>query len=137
MARGLNKVQLIGNLGRDPETRYTPSGAAVTKLLIATADSWNDKQTGQRIEETEWHNVVLWNRLAEVAEKYLRKGRQVYIEGKKKTRKWQDKDGNDRYTVEIIANDMQLLGGKGDDTPDNGPTHQSQDGTNPDGDAPF
>jgi single-strand DNA-binding protein len=137
MARGLNKVQLIGNLGKDPETRYTPSGAAVTKLLIATTDSWKDKQTGERIEETEWHNVVLWNRLAEIAEKYLRKGRQVYIEGKKKTRKWQDKDGNDRYTVEIIGNDMQLLGGRGDDTPDNGPTYQSEQPETKGDDVPF
>lgn len=119
-------MQIIGHLGRDPDLRYTPSGAAVCKLLIATTDSHKDKN-GERVEETEWHNVILCNRQAEIAAEYLRKGRQVYIEGKKRTRKWQDKEGHDRYTVEIIAKDMQILGGKGKDTPDNGPTYTSQD----------
>ncbi len=113
MARGVNKVILIGNLGADPETRYTANGTAVTNIRIATSDSWRDKQSGEQQERTEWHQVVLWGRLGEIAAEYLRKGRQVYIEGRIQTRKWQGQDGQDRYTTEIVARDMQLLGGRG------------------------
>jgi single-strand DNA-binding protein len=114
MARGVNKVIIVGNLGRDPETRYMPSGSAVTNLRIATTEQWKDKQSGEQQERTEWHSVAMFGRLAEIAAEYLRKGSQVYIEGKLRTRKWQDKnDGKDRYTTEIIADDMQMLGGKG------------------------
>ena len=113
MARGINKVILVGNLGQDPETRYMPSGAAVTNFTVATNESWKDKQTGEQKERTEWHRVAMFNRLAEIAAEYLRKGSQVYIEGKLRTRKWQDKDGQDRYTTEIIADEMQMLGGRG------------------------
>ena len=112
MARGVNKVILVGTLGQDPDTRYTPSNAAVANLSIATNESWKDKQTGEQKEKTEWHRVVMFNRLAEIATEYLRKGSQVYIEGKIQTRKWEDKDGNDRYTTEIVANEMQMLGGR-------------------------
>ncbi len=108
----VNKVILIGNLGRDPEVRYTPSGAAVCNLRLATTRNWKSRDTGERQEETEWHSVVLYDRQAEVAGEYLKKGRPVYIEGRLKTRKWQDKDGNDRYTTEIVAETMQLLGGR-------------------------
>ena len=114
MARGINKVILIGNLGADPETRYMPSGKAVTNIRVATSDSWKDKTTGEQQERTEWHNVAMFDRLAEIAAEYLRKGSQVYIEGRIRTRKWQDKtDGKDRYTTEIIANEMQMLGSRG------------------------
>ncbi len=113
MARGINKVILIGNLGADPETRYMPSGGAVTNLSIATSDQWKDKQTGEQKERTEWHKVAMFGRLAEIAAEYLRKGSQVYVEGRLQTRKWQDRDGNDRYTTEIIANEMQMMGGRG------------------------
>jgi single-strand DNA-binding protein len=113
MARGVNKVIIVGNLGRDPETRYMPSGSAVTNLRIATTESWKDKQSGEQQERTEWHSVAMFGRLAEIAAEYLRKGSQVYIEGKLRTRKWQDKtDGKDRYTTEIIADEMQMLGSK-------------------------
>jgi len=114
----VNKVILIGNLGRDPETRYTADGAAVTNITIATSDRWKDKATGEKKESTEWHRVVLWRRLGEVAGQYLKKGAQVYIEGSLKTRKWQDKDGQDRYTTEIVGTSMQMLGGKGERTMD-------------------
>lgn len=114
MARGINKVILVGNLGADPETRYMPSGGAVTNIRIATTDSWRDKESGEQQERTEWHSVALFGRLGEIAGEYLRKGRQVYIEGRLRTRKWQDRDGNDRYTTEIIANEMQMLGGRAD-----------------------
>ena len=113
MARGVNKVILVGNLGKDPETRYMPSGAAVTNLRIATTESWKDKQSGDQQERTEWHSVAMFGRLAEIAAEYLRKGSQVYIEGKLRTRKWQDKEGKDRYTTEIVADEMQMLGSKG------------------------
>ncbi len=113
MARGVNKVILIGNLGRDPEVRYMPSGQAVANVTIATSETWRDKQTGDQQERTEWHNVVFFGRLAEIAGEYLRKGSQVYVEGSLRTRKWQDKEGRDRYTTEIIANEMQMLGGRG------------------------
>ena len=116
MARGVNKVILVGNLGKDPEVKYTASGAAVTNVTIATSESWNDKQTGEKQEKTEWHRVVFFRRLAEVAGEYLRKGSQVYIEGKLQTRKWQDQSGQDRYTTEIVANEMQMLGSRGGDS---------------------
>ncbi|MCX8048475.1 MAG: single-stranded DNA-binding protein [Methylohalobius sp.] len=111
--RGINKVILIGNLGADPEIRYTPSGEAVAALRIATSDVWKDKN-GEQQERTEWHRVVLFGRLAEIAGEYLKKGRQVYIEGSLRTRKWQDRDGQERYTTEIVGREMQLLGGRGD-----------------------
>ncbi|UCC57485.1 MAG: single-stranded DNA-binding protein [Gammaproteobacteria bacterium] len=113
MARGINKVILVGNLGSDPEVRYTASGDAVATISVATAESWKDKQTGEKQERTEWHRVVMFRRLGEIAGEYLKKGSQVYIEGKLQTRKWQDKNGNDRYTTEIVANDMQMLGSRG------------------------
>lgn len=112
MARGINKVILVGNCGQDPETRYMPSGGAVTNISIATSESWKDKQTGQPQERTEWHRVVFFNRLAEIAGEYLRKGSQVYVEGSLRTRKWQDQGGQDRYTTEIVASEMQMLGGR-------------------------
>ncbi len=117
MARGINKVILVGNLGADPETRYTASGSAITRITVATSESWRDKQTGENQERTEWHRVVFFNRLAEIAGEYLRKGRQVYIEGSLRTNKWQDQSGQDRYTTEVIASEMQMLGGRGDDAP--------------------
>jgi single-strand DNA-binding protein len=110
--RGVNKVILIGNLGRDPEIRYTRDGTAVANLNLATSDSWNDAQ-GQRQERTEWHRVVAWGKLAEIAKEYLGKGRQVFIEGRLQTRSWEDKDGNKRYTTEIKADQMVMLGGRG------------------------
>src|SRR3954467_987503 len=113
MARGINKVILVGNLGKDPDTRYMPSGKAVTNFSIATSESWTDKQSGDKQERTEWHNIVLFDKLGEIAAEYLRKGSQVYIEGSLRTRKWQDKEGKDRYTTEIVARDMQMLGGRG------------------------
>jgi len=109
MARGINKVILIGNLGQDPEVRYMPNGNAVANITVATSDSWKDKQTGERQERTEWHRVVLFRRLAEIAGEYLKKGSKVYIEGRLQTRKWQDQTGQDRYTTEIVANDLQML----------------------------
>ena len=112
MARGINKVILVGNLGKDPETRALPSGEAVTNITVATSESWKDKATGEQKEKTEWHNVVFFKRLAEIAGQYLKKGSQVYIEGSLRTRKWQDKEGKDRYTTEIVAQEMQMLGGK-------------------------
>jgi len=113
MARGINKVILVGNLGRDPEVRYMPNGNAVANITVATSESWKDKQSGETQEKTEWHRVVLFRRLGEIAGEYLKKGSQVYIEGKLQTRKWQDNNGQDRYTTEIVANEMQMLGGRG------------------------
>ena len=113
MARGVNTVIIVGNLGKDPETRYMPSGSAVTNLSVATTEAWKDKQSGDLQERTEWHKVAMFGRLAEIAAEYLRKGSQVYIEGKLRTRKWQDKEGKDRYTTEIVADEMQMLGSKG------------------------
>jgi single-strand DNA-binding protein len=113
MARGINKVILIGHLGADPESRAMPSGMTVANLRLATSEGWKDKQTGEQQERTEWHNVALFGRLGEIAAEYLRKGSQVYIEGRLRTRKWQDKDGRDRYTTEIIGEEMQMLGGRG------------------------
>jgi len=151
MARGINKVILVGNLGADPETRYMPSGGAVTNMRIATSESWKDKQTGEQKDRTEWHNVAMFGRLAEIAAEYLRKGSQVYIEGKLRTRKWQDKDGNDRWTTEVIADEMQMLGGRGgagaggggggsrgsDDSYGPGPSSQSGPDTDFDDEIPF
>jgi single-strand DNA-binding protein len=113
MARGINKVILIGNLGRDPETRYMPSGGAVTNVTLATSESWKDKNTGEQQERTEWHRVVFFNRLGEIAGEYLKKGAKVYVEGSLRTRKWQGQDGQDRYTTEIVANEMQMLDSRG------------------------
>ncbi|MBS0399935.1 MAG: single-stranded DNA-binding protein [Proteobacteria bacterium] len=113
MARGINKVILVGNLGADPESRSMPSGMNVTNIRIATSESWKDKASGAQQERTEWHSVAMFGKLGEIAAEYLRKGSQVYIEGRIRTRKWQDKQGNDRYTTEIIADNMQMLGGRG------------------------
>ncbi|MEM9385112.1 MAG: single-stranded DNA-binding protein [Pseudomonadota bacterium] len=147
MARGINKVILVGNLGSDPETRYSPSGSAVTKFSVATSESWRDKQSGERQERTEWHRVVMFARLAEIGQEYLRKGSQVYIEGSLRTNKWQDNNGNDRYTTEVVANEMQMLGGRGgggmgggepsyDDSPRRqAPAQQSNPGAAPAGAA--
>lgn len=147
MARGINKVLLIGNLGKDPEIRYMPSGGAVATLAIATSESWKDKNTGEKQERTEWHRVVMFNRLGEIAGEYLKKGSKVYIEGKLQTRKWQDKDGQDRYSTEIVANEMQMLDSRAaGDSGDHGqapqrPQPQSQAGNNGfddfDDDIPF
>ena len=144
MARGVNKVIVVGNLGQDPETRYMPSGSAVTNMRIATNESWKDKQTGEQKDRTEWHNVAMFGRLAEIAAEYLRKGSQVYIEGKLRTRKWQDKDGNDRYTTEIIADEMQMLGGRSgggapvmSDSPPAGAPPPQPSGDDFDDDIPF
>jgi single-strand DNA-binding protein len=117
MARGINKVILIGNLGADPEVRYMPSGGAATTLSVATSESWKDKDSGQMVDRTEWHRVVMYQRLAEIAGEYLKKGSKVYIEGSLRTRKWADKAGQDRYTTEIIANNMQMLDGRGSNAP--------------------
>jgi single-strand DNA-binding protein len=113
MARGVNKVILVGNLGADPETRSMPSGMTVTNIRIATSESWKDKASGAQQERTEWHSIALFGKLGEIAAEYLRKGSQVFIEGRLRTRKWQDKQGNDRYTTEIVADNMQMLGGRG------------------------
>lgn len=114
MARGVNKVILIGNLGADPETRFTPSGSAVTNVKLATSESWKDKQTGQMQERTEWHRLVFFNKLGEIAGEYLKKGSKVYVEGSIRTRKWEGQDGQPRYTTEIVASEMQMLDGRGD-----------------------
>ncbi|MCX2780395.1 single-stranded DNA-binding protein [Microbulbifer thermotolerans] len=114
MARGVNKVILVGNLGQDPETKTTQNGNAVAVISVATSETWKDKQTGQQQERTEWHRVVFFNRLAEIAGQYLRKGSKVYIEGSLRTRKWQDQNGQDRYTTEIVASEMQMLDSRGD-----------------------
>ncbi|MHB1567186.1 MAG: single-stranded DNA-binding protein [Acidiferrobacter sp.] len=113
MARGINKVILVGNLGKDPEIRYAPNGGAVANLSVATAESWKDKVSGERQERTEWHRVVFFGKLAEIANEYLKKGAQIYIEGRLQTRKWQDKEGKDRYTTEIVGSELQMLGGRG------------------------
>jgi len=117
MARGINKVILIGNLGADPEVRYTPSNTAVCNISLATTETWRDKQTGEQQEKTEWHRVVLFSRLGEIAGEYLRKGSKIYIEGRLQTRKWQGQDGQDRYTTEIVANEMQMLDSRGGSAP--------------------
>ena len=149
MARGINKVIIVGNLGNDPDTRYMPSGSAVTNLSVATNESWKDKQTGEQKDRTEWHRVAMFGRLAEIAAEYLRKGSQVYIEGRLRTRKWQDQNGNDRWTTEIIADEMQMLGGRtgagapasmggsmGDAPPPQRPSSQTSNGDFDD-DIPF
>ena len=112
MSRGVNKAILVGHLGKDPEVRYAPSGKAIANITVATSEQWKDKNTGEKQEKTEWHRVVAFGRLAEIMGEYLRKGAQVYIEGKIQTRKWQDKEGADRYTTEIVANEMQMLGSR-------------------------
>ena len=127
MARGKNLVILIGNLGQDPDTRYMPSGGAVTNITLATSETWKDKSTGQPQERTEWHRVVFFNRLAEIAGEYLKKGSKVYVEGSLRTRKWQGQDGQERYTTEIVANEMQMLDRQGANAP-----HQSQPPANND-----
>jgi single-strand DNA-binding protein len=114
MARGVNKVIIVGNLGQDPEVKYTANGSAVVNIGVATKDSWKDKQTGEAQERTEWHRIVMFGKLAEIAGQYLKKGSQAYFEGSLRTNKWQDQSGNDRYTTEIIATEMQMLGGRGD-----------------------
>lgn len=113
MARGINKVILIGNIGADPEVRYTASGAAMVTLSVATTESWKDKQTGEKQEKTEWHRVVCFNRLGEIAAEYVKKGTKIFVEGSLRTRKWQDQQGQDRYTTEIIATNVQMLDSKG------------------------
>ena len=136
MARGINKVIIVGNLGQDPDTRYMPSGGAVTNFTVATNESWKDKQTGEQKDRTEWHKVAMFGRLAEISAEYLRKGSQVYIEGKLRTRKWQDRDGNDRYTTEIIADEMQMLGGRGGGSAPMGGGDSSRGSSQDRGDAP-
>ena len=146
MARGVNKVILVGNLGQDPDVKYMPSGSAVANVSLATTDSWKDKQTGEQKDRTEWHKVAMFGRLAEIAAEYLRKGSQVYIEGRLRTRKWQDQSGNDRYTTEIVADEMQMLGGRSgagapamsDSRPSAPPPQQSSNaGGDFDDDIPF
>ena len=144
MARGINKVIIVGNLGADPDSRAMPSGNAVTNISVATSESWNDRDTGEKQEKTEWHRVVFFNRLAEIAAQYLKKGSQVYVEGKLQTRKWEDKEGNERWTTEVVANQMQMLGDRmsGDTSNDNSSSSQSSsDNDNPDiefdDDIPF
>jgi len=112
MARGVNKVILVGNVGKDPEIKYTASGTAIANITLATSESWKDKTSGEQVNKTEWHRVVAFQRLAEIMGEYLKKGSQVYIEGKLQTRKWQDQNGQDRWTTEVVANDMQMLGGR-------------------------
>jgi|TARA_B100001250_G_scaffold81449_1_gene67160 single-strand DNA-binding protein len=133
MARGINKVILVGTLGADPKTSAMPSGSSVTNVSIATNESWKDKETGEQQDRTEWHRIAFFNRLAEIAAEYLKKGSQIYIEGKLRTRKWQDKDGNDRWTTEIIANELQMLGGRSasiGDVPEE-QTNQSEENSSP------
>ena len=125
MARGINKVILVGNLGNDPEVRYANNGSAIANLSIATSESWKDKNTGDQVEKTEWHRVVMFNRLGEIAGEYLKKGSKVYVEGKLQTRKWQDQSGQDRYTTEIVANEMQMLDSRGDSNMGSGGGYQA------------
>ncbi len=130
MARGINKAIIVGTLGQDPEIKYTASGSAVVNVSVATNESWKDKQTGEAQERTEWHRIVMFNKLAEIASQYLKKGSQAYFEGKIQTRKWQDQSGNDRYSTEIVANEMQMLGGRpqgaGNTVPFDPPRQQQQ-----------
>ena len=126
MARGINRVILVGNLGNDPDTRYTPSGTAVTTISVATSETWTDKQTGQKQERTEWHRVKFFGRLAEIAGEYLRKGSQVYVEGSLRTDKYTDKQGIERYATDIIASEMQMLGGRGDGGGERRPQRQER-----------
>lgn len=130
MARGVNKVILVGNLGKDPEVRYTPDGRAVANLTIATSESWKDKNSGENVEKTEWHRIVMFQRLAEIAGEYLRKGSKIYLEGKLQTRKWQDKtSGQDRYTTEIVADSMQMLDSKGAGATGSNPSFEKSSGS--------
>ncbi len=124
-SRGVNKVILIGNLGQDPEVRYMPNGGAVTNITVATSETWKDKNTGEQQEKTEWHRVVMFRRLAEIAGEYLKKGSKVFIEGRLQTRKWQDQQGNDRYTTEIVADNMQMLDSRGGGSADFAPRQQA------------
>ena len=126
MARGVNKVILVGNVGQDPEMKYMPSGNAVTNISVATSESWKDKQTGQQQERTEWHRVVFFNRLGEIAGEYLRKGSKVYVEGSLRTRKWQDQSGQDRYSTEIVGSEMQMLDSRGDSLSNQGQSNSYQ-----------
>jgi|TARA_B110000503_G_scaffold24418_1_gene38534 single-strand DNA-binding protein len=133
MARGINKVILVGNLGKDPEAKFMPNGNAVTNITVATSETWKDKQTGQQQERTEWHRVVFFNRLAEIASEYLKKGSKVYLEGSLRTRKWQAQDGQDRYTTEIMASELQMLDSRGGSSDyqattseHNEPSHQTE-----------
>ena len=150
MSRGINKVIIVGNCGQDPETRYLPSGGAVTNVSIATSEAWKDKNTGEQKERSEWHRVVFFNRLAEIAGEYLKKGSKVYVEGSLRTRKWQAQDGSDRYSTEIVASEMQMLDSRGQDSQQSAavsppsvaqPTaqgnFQAPDGFDPDQDIPF
>ncbi len=147
-SRGVNKAILLGNLGNDPEVRYTASGSAVANVSLATTEQWKDRESGEQQEKTEWHRIVFFGRLAEIVGEYLRKGSQIYVEGRLQTRKWQDKDGNDKYTTEIVANEMQMLGGGGgsrsgggntDQRPANesAPSKQPAGGDDFDDDIPF
>jgi len=133
MARGVNKAIIVGTLGQDPDVKYTASGSPVVNISVATNENWKDKQTGEAQERTEWHRIVIFGKLAEIAAQYLRKGSQVYFEGKIQTRKWQDKEGKDRYTTEIVANEMQMLGGKpsGSSVPFEPPAKQSTQTSRP------
>ena len=143
MARGVIKVIIVGNLGADPDTRAMPSGNSVTNVSVATSESWNDKNSGERQEKTEWHKVVFFGRLAEIADQYLKKGSQVYVEGKLQTRKWEDKEGNDRWTTEIVANQLEMLGERmssGSNQPKNMDQSKSNSSFNDEGfddDIPF
>jgi len=141
MSKGVNKVILVGHLGKDPEVRYSASGAALANITVATSEQWKDKNTGEKQERTEWHRVVFFSRLAEIVGEYLKKGAQIYIEGRLQTRKWQDKDGNDRWTTEIVANEMQMLGGgsgqRSSVAQDSQPPQQSAIPDDFDDDIPF
>ena len=137
MARGINKVILIGSIGKDPETRYAANGNAITNLSLATSEQWQDKNTGEKQERTEWHRVSMFGRLAEIAAEYLKKGSKVYIEGKLQTRKWQDKDGRDCYTTEIVASEMQMLDGRTQDQPAQQPLQSEPKQPDFDDDIPF
>ena len=130
MARGINKAILIGNLGADPETRHTAGGNAVTNIRIATSESWRDRQSGEQQERTEWHRIVMFGKLGEIAGEYLRKGSKVYIEGRIQTRKWQGQDGQDRWTTEVVANEMQMLDSRGGSAPFDDNSNQSQQNYN-------
>ena len=130
MARGVNKVILIGNLGSDPEVRYTPDGAPVANFSLATSESWNDRNTGERQERTEWHRLVLWRKLAEIASQYLKKGSRIYVEGKLQTRSWDDQSGQKRYTTEVVVNDMQMLDSRGEGGGGGGYSDRSAGGQN-------
>ena len=137
MARGVNKAIIVGTLGQDPEVRYTGNGNAVANIRVATNESWKDKNTGEQQERTEWHSIVMWGRLAEIAQQYLKKGSQAYFEGRIQTRKWQDQSGNDRYTTEIVASEMQMLGGRGGGAPADSSASSSQSGSKPPETAPM